>query len=201
MFKKKSLVIIIFLLSISLFGHYKYLTTVSAKRALAKSAIRFHVLANSDTTIDQNLKMQVKENVVNYIYQGTRDFTTLEQSKDFLLNHSQEIATIASNTIKSLGFDYSVSTNYGKSYFPDKTYGDVVFPKGLYTSYTITIGKGKGHNWWCVLYPPLCFVDASTGIVPDDSKELLKENLSETEYSSIIKFRFKYLTFLNKYIS
>lgn len=200
MFNKKSFVIIIFLLSISLFGHYKYLTTISAKAELEKSAIRFHVLANSDSDVDQNLKMKVKENVVDYIYKGTKDFTSLEQSKDFLLEHSKEIEDIALDTIKSAGFNYSVSTNYGKSYFPDKTYGDVEFPKGTYTSYIITIGKGKGHNWWCVLYPPLCFVDASTGVVPDESKELLKDNLSETEYNSIVKFRFKYLTFLNKFI-
>ena len=73
---------------------------------------------------------------------------------------------------------------------------------GTYLSYTMYIGSGEGHNWWCVLYPPLCFVDASSGILPESSKEIIKENISEEDYSYISEdntvFRFKYLTFLNK---
>ena len=98
------------------------------------------------------------------------------------------------------GFDYTVTSTFGKDVFPQKTYGDVIYPKGEYTSYTINIGTGKGHNWWCVLYPPLCFVDESTGVVPDSSKEQLKKSVRGTQYKTIIKYRFKYLTFLNDLI-
>lgn len=199
--KKKYIVTMMFLLGLSLFGHFKHITTLSATNSLSNCAIRFHVLANSDSAMDQQLKMKVKENVVNYIYEETKDFTSLEQTKNFLINNDKYIREIALSTINTAGFDYCVNSKYGTSSFPDKTYGDIVFPKGSYPSYIITIGKGKGHNWWCVLYPPLCFVDSSTGIVPDSSKELLQDNLSKNEYSTVVQFRFKYLKFLNKYIS
>lgn len=179
---------------------YRISETESAKEALSTSAIRFHVLANSDSVTDQNLKMQVKENVVNYIYDNTGDFESVEETKEFITCHDEDIKHIAQDTITSLGFNYEVTSYFGKQSFPVKTYGDVTFPAGTYTSYTLSIGKGKGHNWWCVLYPPLCFVDASTGIVPDSSKERLQESLTDQEYNSIVKYRFKYLTFLNKYL-
>lgn len=198
--KKIILSLLILGVSISCWNSYRISETESARKALSTSAIRFHVLANSDTQADQNLKMKVKENVVNYIYEKTDDFKSVEETKDFIISHDEEIRNVAQTTIVSEGFDYKVTSAFGKQSFPDKTYGDVTFPKGTYTSYTLSIGTGKGHNWWCVLYPPLCFVDASTGIVPDSSKERLQESLTDTEYNSIVKYRFKYLTFLNKYL-
>lgn len=199
-YKKFLLVSIIMLLGITEWIHYKNIETTATTKALADSAIRFHVLANSDSVSDQNLKMKVKENVVNYIYKNTGDFDSVQEAKIFITRHDTKIKNIALDTIHSLGYNYDVNSSFGIQDFPEKNYGDVVFPKGSYTSYTLSIGNGKGHNWWCVLYPPLCFVDASTGIVPDSSKEMLKESLSNQEYNSIIRYRFKYLTFLNRFI-
>lgn len=198
----KKYILTLFILSAGLicWNFYRASETASARDALSTSAIRFHVLANSDSEADQNLKMQVKENVVNYIYDNTGDFQSVEETKQFITSHDATIKNIAQNTITASGFDYEVTSSFGKQHFPVKTYGDVTFPEGTYTSYTLSIGKGKGHNWWCVLYPPLCFVDASTGVVPDSSKERLQESLTDTEYNSIVKYRFKYLTFLNKYL-
>lgn len=198
--KKYILTLLILGVGILCWNFYRTSETKSARDALASSAIRFHVLANSNSQTDQNLKMQVKENVVNYIYDNTGDFKSVEETKQFIATHDGDIKNIAQNTITSQGFDYEVASSFGKQSFPVKTYGDVTFPEGTYTSYTLSIGKGKGHNWWCVLYPPLCFVDASTGVVPDSSKERLQESLTDTEYNSIVKYRFKYLTFLNKYL-
>ena len=175
------------------------LETKSTVSVLSHSAIRFHILANSDSVSDQALKMRVKESVVNYIYEKTGDFKTVDEAKNFILNNDKTIKSIATKAIADNGYDYTVSSTFGFSDFPVKTYGDVIFPKGTYTSYTIKIGNGKGHNWWCVLYPPLCFVDVSTGVLPDNSKKKLRDSLSDTQYHTVTKynFKFKYLKFFN----
>lgn len=198
--KKYIVVILIAFLSICSWFGYKKMETASAREVLSECAIRFHVKANSNSEADQTLKMNVKEAVVNYIYQNTGDFDTVEETKTFLTRNDSKIRQIAKDVINERGADYPVTSFLGKQDFPEKHYGDVTFPEGNYTSYTLYIGEGKGENWWCVLYPPLCFVDASTGIVPDSSKQQLKESLTQKEYDSVIEYRFKYLKFLNRFI-
>ncbi|WP_278407998.1 stage II sporulation protein R [Eubacterium ventriosum] len=193
------MVIAIFATGILTWNIFLNLETKSTVSVLSHSAIRFHILANSDSVSDQALKMRVKESVVNYIYEKTGDFKTVDEVKNFILNNDKTIKSIATKAIADNGYDYTVSSTFGFSDFPVKTYGDVIFPKGTYTSYTIKIGNGKGHNWWCVLYPPLCFVDVSTGVLPDNSKEKLRDSLSDTQYHTVTKynFKFKYLKFFN----
>ena len=193
------MVIAIFATGILTWNIFLNLETKSTVSVLSHSAIRFHILANSDSVSDQTLKMRVKESVVNYIYEKTGDFKTVDEAKNFILNNDKTIKSIATKAIADKGYDYTVSSTFGFSDFPVKSYGDVIFPKGTYTSYTIKIGNGKGHNWWCVLYPPLCFVDVSTGVLPDNSKEKLRDSLSDTQYHTVTKynFKFKYLKFFN----
>ena len=193
------MVIAIFATGILTWNIFLNLETKSTVSVLSPSAIRFLLLANSDSVSDQALKMRVKESVVNYIYEKTGDFKTVDEAKNFILNNDKTIKSIATKAIADNGYDYTVSSTFGFSDFPVKTYGDVIFPKGTYTSYTIKIGNGKGHNWWCVLYPPLCFVDVSTGVLPDNSKKKLRDSLSDTQYHTVTKynFKFKYLKFFN----
>lgn len=193
------IVIAIFATGILTWNIFLNLETKSTVSVLSHSAIRFHILANSDSVSDQALKMRVKESVVNYIYEKTGDFKTVDEVKNFILNNDKTIKSMATKAIADNGYDYTVSSTFGFSDFPVKTYGDVIFPKGTYTSYTIKIGNGKGHNWWCVLYPPLCFVDVSTGVLPDNSKKKLRDSLSDTQYHTVTKynFKFKYLKFFN----
>ena len=193
------MVIAIFATGILTWNIFLNLETKSTVSVLSHSAIRFHILANSDSVSDQALKMRVKESVVNYIYEKTGDFKTVDEAKNFILNNDKTIKSIATNAIADNGYDYTVSSTFGFSDFPVKSYGDVIFPKGTYTSYTIKIGNGKGHNWWCVLYPPLCFVDVSTGVLPDNSKKKLRNSLSDTQYHTVTKYNFKftYLKFFN----
>lgn len=197
--KFKSLPILVVLLAgIISWNIFSSMETKATVNSLSENTIRFHVLANSDSKKDQQLKMLVKDNIVNFIYENTASFKNIEETKNFIISNDKTIQSIALNTIKSAGYDYGITSYFGKSAFPDKTYGDIIFPKGTYTSYTLTMGNGKGHNWWCVLYPPLCFVDTTTALVPDASKEQLKNSLSDTQYHTIVKFKFKYLTFLNR---
>lgn len=197
---KKYLPYIILFLGIVSFIVYYKVECKNAAISLAGNTIRFHVRANSDTEVDQNLKIKVKDAVVDYIYKETGDFASVNETSLFITQNNDKIKNIAQKVIDENGFNYTVTSTFGSDTFPTKTYGDIVYPQGTYTSYTLSIGKGKGHNWWCVLYPPLCFVDTSTGVVPDSSKDRLKESLSDTEYQTIVKYKFKYLKFLNHLI-
>ena len=114
------------------------------------------------------------------------------------LHHFEQIAE---QVISENGYTYPVKISVGNFSFPTKEYGDVSLPAGSYDALRIEIGQAAGNNWWCVLFPPLCFVDVSSGIVPDESKEIIKENLSDEEYSLItddsneVKFKFKIVEF------
>ncbi len=171
---------------------------------IAGKIIRFHVLANSDSDEDQALKLKVKEAVVNYISDYLNKELTLEESKEILNEQKDNILSIASEIISKEGYDYGVSAEITTCYFPIKKYGDVTLPAGDYEAFRIKIGGAEGKNWWCILYPPLCFVDVTYGVVPDDSKQLLRNILDEEEYDAITgngentEYRFKFLTFLNK---
>ena len=119
--------------------------------------------------------------------------------------NKENFKQIALDTIKSEGYSYDININIGNFEFPTKDYGDISLPAGYYDALRVEIGEAKGHNWWCVMFPPLCFVDISSGVVPDESKELLENNLSEEEFALIsentnsdIQFKFKLLEFFNQ---
>lgn len=171
------------------------------QKALAEQIIRFHVRANSDSDADQKLKLKVKDAVVTYLSPMLELSESLEQSREILKEHIEDIKNLALVVLENEGSSYGVNVYFEESYFPMKSYGDVTFPPGVYEAFRIDIGESSGKNWWCVLYPPLCFVDASMGVLPDSSKENLKNILTDEEYNAITytryEFRFKYLTFLN----
>lgn len=171
------------------------------QKALAEQIIRFHVRANSDSAADQQLKLKVKDSVVTYLSPLLEDSESIEKSREILKAHIEDIKNVALDVLETEGSSYDVDVYFEESYFPMKSYGDVTFPPGVYEAFRIDIGESSGKNWWCVLYPPLCFVDASMGVLPDSSKENLKNILTDEEYNAITdtryEFRFKYLTFLN----
>ena len=171
---------------------------------IASNIIRFHVRANSDTDTDQQLKIKVKNEVVSYIQPFLENSPSIDTSREILSQHIEDIKDTALDTIHKEGFNYSVNVYFEQSYFPMKTYADVTFPPGEYEAFRIDIGEANGKNWWCVLYPPLCFVDSVYGELPESSKEELKNVLTDDEYNAITdvqyKYKFKYLKFLNKFI-
>ncbi len=171
---------------------------------IASNIIRFHVRANSDTDTDQQLKIKVKNEVVSYIKPFLENSPSIDTSREILSQHIEDIKDTALDTIHKEGFNYNVNVYFEQSYFPMKTYADVTFPQGEYEAFRIDIGEANGKNWWCVLYPPLCFVDSVYGELPESSKEELKNVLTDDEYNAITdvqyKYKFKYLKFLNKFI-
>ena len=155
--------------------------TVSAKmetaqKHMAEEVLRFHVLANSDSKEDQELKMTVKDEVVSWL-EAKMDCDSLEETKNFIRSHLTGIEEVAEETVRREGYSYPVQAALEWTDFPEKSYGDVTFPAGSYEALRIQIGEAKGHNWWCVLYPNLCFIDSVQAVVPEKGKKQLKHVL------------------------
>lgn len=152
---------------------------------ISDSIFRLHVIANSDSVDDQNLKYIVRDNVLQYMNSLTTNSNSKAEIMQVVSEHLEDFRQIAQNTVFENGYDYEVSVEIGNFEFPVKTYGDISFPAGFYDALRIKIGNASGQNWWCVMFPPLCFIDVSSGIVPDDSKQLLESELTEDEYKLI----------------
>lgn len=156
------------------------------QQGIAGEVFRLHVIANSDTEKDQELKLKVKTRIVEYLKEILGEDAGLEETKEAVLTHLTEIEQEAENLIEEQGFDYSVEAVVEETYFPEKTYGDCTFPAGEYEALKVKIGSAKGQNWWCVLYPSLCFLDDTYGIVTEEKKEDLKEVLTAEEFQEIL---------------
>ena len=194
--KIKNLLIIILLLFIyCIICAFSYVNAVSTD--IQNSVFRLHVIANSDSDEDQNLKYIVRDKVLEYISSISNSSMTKDEVIALASENINEIQKIAENTIHENGYNYSVKLNIGNFSFPTKKYGDITFPAGFYDALKIEIGEAKGHNWWCVMFPPLCFVDVTSGIVPEESKQTIRDNLSEEEYKLLsensrnMNFKFK----------
>lgn len=177
----------------------------SVNKGLADNLIRLHIIANSDSEEDQALKREVRDAVLSYMKEELKDSRDIEQTKYIINKNLDKIEDISKKIILNKGKSYEVKTSLGVYPFPTKLYGDITLPAGQYEALRVVIGKGEGANWWCVLFPPLCFVDASHGTVPDSVKADLKNVLSEEEYNIItsaeedtdipIRVRFKVVEF------
>lgn len=147
--------------------------------------MRFHVRANSDSDEDQELKLAVKEDVVTFLKPLLKECTSVAQSKQVLVSNMQNIYMVAMNTIVEQGYDYSVEVYITEETFPEKEYGDMIFPAGDYQALRVDIGEAKGQNWWGIMYPPLCFIDDTTSVVSEEGKEILEDNLTPQEYAEL----------------
>lgn len=152
---------------------------------IASQIIRLHVIANSDTQSDQTLKLKVRDSIIEDMQSALKNASSVKEARNILTEKMPQIQKKAQKTIQAEGYDYPVSISLNQRYFPVKVYGDLTFPAGEYEALCLKIGKASGRNWWCVLFPSLCFVDETYAVVPDESKEKLQESLSEEEYASL----------------
>ena len=162
---------------------------------LAQEVLRFHVLANSDSEEDQALKLEVRDSVLTWLEEEMPQNMDVDGTTQWVRSHTEDLEEVSRMTLEENGSDYPVSAAVTTCYFPEKTYGDVTFPAGNYEALRIEIGDADGHNWWCVLYPNLCFLDTTNAVVPDEGKQKLKNVLTEEEYSRITadtKFKIKW---------
>lgn len=190
------IILLILLAAFIIVSAYSYVSAVSYD--IADSVFRLHVIANSDSAEDQALKYKVRDSLLNYMNSLVTSTTSKDEAMEIVTNNIDNFKNIAEATIKENGYNYSVNITVGKHSFPTKYYGDVSLPAGIYDALRVEIGSASGQNWWCVMFPPLCFVDISSGIVPEESKESLKNNLNDEEYdlitvndSSSMNFKFK----------
>lgn len=189
---KKICVVVGILISIIVTGLVANAKKNEMQEELANEVFRFHVLANSDSEEDQALKMEVKEAIISYMKQELPESDCVETTKKWARQNLNQIEEVATKIIAEEGYEYSVKAEVTTCDFPDKTYGDITFPAGEYEALRIEIGEAKGQNWWCVLYPNLCFIDAVHAVVPDEGKEDLKKVLEEDTYERITtRTRFK----------
>ncbi len=150
---------------------------------ISDAVVRLHIIANSNSQQDQVLKLKVRDKVLQ---DASHILETSQSVPDALYTakaNSGLIQEIAETEIRRLGFDYPVKVSVGEYPFPTKVYGDIALPSGKYNAVRVEIGKAAGENWWCVMYPPLCFTD---GVVATDSmKKQLENNLSPADYNLI----------------
>ena len=182
-----------------------YGSTSSEQKNISNKIIRFHVLANSDSIEDQSLKLKVKDEIIKYMMPKLDESNSIDESRKILKENDKEIKKIAENIINKNGYKYSVNTYLGQEQFPIKTYGNITLPQGQYEAYKIVIGNGQGQNWWCVMFPPLCFVDVTKGEVSTkETEQKMKKVLKEEELKSInnsknsYEIKFKVVEEINK---
>ncbi|MGL5152576.1 MAG: stage II sporulation protein R [Clostridium sp.] len=148
--------------------------------------IRFHVLANSDSKSDQDLKLKVRDEIINYLTPLLKDSKSIDNSRKIIQENDDKIKKIAKAVIEESGYKYEVNSTLAKENFPDKTYGNILLPQGEYEAYRVIIGDGEGQNWWCVMFPPLCFVDVTKGQVAYDETEKQMDNYIESANEGVV---------------
>lgn len=194
---KKIFILFLLLLLFTSICAFSYINTVSAH--ISESVFRLHVIANSNRFEDQNLKYLVRDKLIENMNTLAENCNSKEEVMALALEHLSDFEKIATSVVKENGFDYEVTCEIGNFEFPTKEYGDISLPAGFYDALRIKIGNAEGKNWWCVMFPPLCFVDVTSGVVPDESKKLIKDEISQEEFLLIsentpdIKFKFKLL--------
>ncbi len=168
---------------------------VTDKPGTYNNLLRFHVIANSDSEMDQNLKRDVRDRILEEFGHILAESDNFSQTKTMVLENLAEIEETARREVVRQGFSYSVRAMLGEFDFPVKSYGSLVLPAGQYEALRIVIGAGTGQNWWCVLFPPLCFVDISSSVVNELPRTVLP-TITGQKQSQKLRVKFKVLELL-----
>lgn len=155
------------------------------QKEIASEVLRFHVLANSNRAEDQVLKLKVKDSILSFMKKELPESNDKKESRKWVSENLAKIQNVACEVVRKEGYDYQVEAYLQECEFPEKTYGDITFPAGNYEALRVEIGTAKGQNWWCVLYPNLCFTDAVHAVVPEQGKDDLKEVLDDEAYELV----------------
>lgn len=165
------------------------------QQTLSEEVLRFHVLANSDSETDQELKKRVRDAIGTYMGKKLDNVQSLPDCEAVVEKELDEIEAIGENVVVEQGYDYKVHVAIETVEFPEKSYGDYTFPAGTYRALRVIIGEGEGHNWWCVMYPNMCFSDSVYEVVEEDAKVHLQEILTVTQYRELIESKDKKVMF------
>ena len=149
---------------------------------ISSGIVRLHVVANSDSEFDQTVKLNVRDAILRLSEELTG---SSEMNLDFAEQHKAELAKAANAVLAENGCDYSCKIETGNFHFPTKSYENITLPEGDYDAVRVILGAGSGQNWWCVMYPPLCFTDSAKGKISGENKEKLSEMMGSAEYQMI----------------
>lgn len=198
--RKRALLLLLMIFGFLILGKQQY--DYSLQSSLAQKVIRFHVLANSDSRWDQEIKLKVRDDVGAYMEQMLAESDSIEETRQIIRENLSEITEEANRSLSEQQADYRAVASLSVSEFPEKEYAGLTFPEGEYEALTITLGKGEGHNWWCVMYPNLCF---SNSLYQDNEKERkrFKDSLTAQECRMVMEsgnytIRWKFLEYFNK---
>lgn len=176
----------------------------SLQKDLSQNLIRLHIIANSNSESDQQIKREIRDEIIK---NAGNKFSADSQKAVFsheLCNNLDEIEKIADFVLKKHNADYQSEAYLKKTYIPKKVYNGIILPEGSYDSLTVKLGNGNGENWWCVVYPPLCFTESVCGKLSEEGKEKLKNTLSPDAYSLItseefsVEYAFKFVELVQK---
>ena len=164
---KKTIILILSIISIYIFIGYKF-----SDIEIPEEALRIRILANSNSGYDQTVKNNVKEEIQDYVYNLLKDTKDINEARKIINSNLNSISLLTSKNLESQNYNLSFKINFGLNYFPKKEYKGIKYKEGYYESLLITLGSGKGDNWWCVLFPPLCLLEA--------------EESTEVEYTTVV---------------
>jgi len=164
-------------------------TLAAASTTIPDESIRLRIIANSDSVEDQWLKQEIRDLVTEEINLWVGSIDDINEARVVIESHIPQIEQIVNDTITKYGYSYSkeAKVELGIVEFPTKMYGEIVYPAGDYEALRITLGEGQGQNWWCVLFPPLCFVDMSSGdaVQPEDANSLNSAEKNEVAANDV----------------
>ena len=195
--------ILLLVMGLAVGTYQTYLKADPLQPRIAAKILRFHVLANSDSARDQQMKLKVRDAVGAYIEPKLSDSDSLIQTKQIVDENMEGIIATADRILIEEGAGYQSTAYLTTMDFPVKTYGEYTFPAGKYEALRVVLGEGEGHNWWCVLYPNMCFRGSVYEVVEEDAKEELREVLDPQEYADVFQrgryqVRFKLLEILRR---
>lgn len=153
----------------------------SVQTDLQDNLIRLHIIADSDDEDDQNVKLKVRDAILADVGDRLSNGT----DRNDIINELNNIEETALRTLAENGFEYGARAEYGRFEFPRKTYKSMTLPAGEYYGLRVVLGSGQGHNWWCVMYPPLCFSEGGEARLSSESENMLKESLDNNTYDVI----------------
>ena len=172
----------------------------SVQEELSSQLVRLHVLANSDSEEDQQIKLCVRDEILKDV----RNVIGVDTSRETVLHYVPMFEETANKALRRMGADYTAHVEVEQVYFPKKVYDDIVLPQGKYNGIRVLLGDGAGENWWCVAYPPLCFTEQTCGTLSPEGKAILKEHLSDESYNLIsetgveIEYKLKIVELFNQ---
>lgn len=182
--KKRIVLLIVAIIAIYIWGEVEKEEDIQS--GIKDKLLRYHVIANSDSEEDQQVKLKVKQAVLDAIKEKLSSAKDAPQAIEIVESNKEYILKVANDVLTGEGVDYKARVEVASRYFPTKVYGDLVLPPGQYNGLIIELGNAQGKNWWCVLFPTLCFVEPEYGVLPEESKEKLSKVLTTEEYYAVI---------------